>query len=65
MLLRVLLVAAVAALTPVSVAAAPAPPPQPPPNAALPWAAPLGTSCAQGDTKGESINKVGGVPLVM
>jgi len=51
MLLRALLVAAVAAVTlaPVSVVAA-AVPPQPPPNAALPWAAPLETSCAQGDT---------------
>ena len=50
MLFRVLLVAAVAGLTSVSVAAAQAVPPQPPPNAALPWAAPLETSCAQGDT---------------
>ena len=49
MLLRILLVAAVAVLTPVSVAAS-AVPPQPPPNAALPWAAPLEVSCAQGDT---------------
>ena len=50
MLFRVLLVAAVAGLTSVSVAVAQALPPQPPPNAALPWAAPLETSCAQGDT---------------
>ena len=50
MLLRALLVTAVAALTPASVAV-PAVPPQPPPNAALPWAAPLETSCAQGDTR--------------
>jgi hypothetical protein len=48
--LRVLLVAAVAVLTWVSAAAAQAPPPpQPPPNPALPWAAPLETSCAHGD----------------
>ena len=47
MLLRILLVTVIAAL--VSVAAAQAAPPQPPPNAALPWTAPLETSCAQGD----------------
>ena len=50
MLFRVLVVTAVAGLTSVSVAAAQAVPPQPPPNPALPWAAPLETSCAQGDT---------------
>lgn len=46
MLLRVLLVAVMVALTPVSRAAAA--PPQPPPNPALPWAAPLETTCAEG-----------------
>ena len=50
MLFRVLLVAAVAGLTSVSAAVAQALPPQPPPNAALPWAAPLETSCLTGDT---------------
>lgn len=44
-----LLIAAMAALAPVSVATAQEPPPQPPPNPALPWAAPLETTCAQGD----------------
>jgi hypothetical protein len=51
MLLGVLPVAAAAALVSVSVSAAQAPPPQPPPNAALPWAAPLETSCARGDIR--------------
>jgi hypothetical protein len=40
---RVLLIVAVAALAPVSLAQAA------PPNPALPWAAPLETTCAQGD----------------
>ena len=46
---RVLLITAMAALAPVSVASAQQPPSQPPPNAALPWAAPLETTCAEGD----------------
>lgn len=50
MLFRVLLVAAVAGVTSVSLAVAQELPPQPPPNAALPWAAPLEMSCATGDT---------------
>src|SRR4051794_749694 len=50
MLFRVLLVAAAAGLASVSPAAAQVLPPQPPPNPALPWAAPLETTCARGDT---------------
>jgi len=52
MLIRILpaVAVAVAGLASVPVAAAQVVPPQPPPNAALPWAAPLETSCAQGDT---------------
>src|SRR3954452_8243524 len=47
---RVVLVVAAAGLAWVPGAAAQVMPPQPPPNPALPWAAPLETSCAQGDT---------------
>src|SRR4051794_31910803 len=50
MLFRVLLVAAAAGLASVSPAAAQVLPPQPPPNPALPWAAPLETTCAHGAT---------------
>jgi hypothetical protein len=50
MVFRLVLVAAAAGLASVSAAAAQVIPPQPPPNPALPWAAPLETSCAQGDT---------------
>jgi len=49
MLFRVYVVVAVAGLASVPMAAAQVVPPQPAPNAALPWAAPLETSCAQGD----------------
>jgi hypothetical protein len=47
MLLRILQIVAVVLLVPVAAAQAAAA--QPPPNPALPWAAPLETSCARGD----------------
>jgi Family of unknown function (DUF5995) len=50
MLLRILQIVAVALLAPVSAAAAQTAP-QPPANPALPWAAPLETSCARGDVE--------------